>query len=185
MTSLSRRVLSCLVALHVAAVLAAAQATPVAIAFIVSAPDPPAHVYHVVMHCQGLASGSAEFRMPVWTPGYYGLFDYAGNVRNFAASDGAGHALAWEKSGPHSWAVRTGATRQVELSYDVLATNPFVASLFLDENRGYITPGGLFLYVPGHLRQPVTVTVELPPRWSTVATGMDPASPTCSTTARS
>ena len=36
--------------------------------------------------------------MPVWTPGYYVIMDYPKNVVNFRAEDGAGHALAWEKT---------------------------------------------------------------------------------------
>ncbi len=114
--------------------------------------------------------------MPAWTPGYYGLFDFAGNVRQLAAADGDGRTLPVEKSGSSTWTVRAGGAPRVELTYDVLATNPFVANAFLDETRGYITPGALFVYVPGELRRPVTVTIELNPAWSAVATGLDPVS---------
>ena len=38
-----------------------------------------------------------------------------------------------------------------------------MANVFLDETRGYITPGALFVYVPGQLGRPVTVTIELHP----------------------
>ena len=112
--------------------------------------------------------------MPVWTPGYYGLFDYAANLRNFAAADDGGRRLTSSKSGPNAWIVQKGSAKTVVLSYDVLATSPFVANAFLDETRGYITPGALFVYVPGQLRRPVTVTIDLHPRWSTVATGLEP-----------
>jgi predicted metalloprotease with PDZ domain len=153
---------------------AAAHAQPPPFAFAVSTPDPASHLFHVRLRCELPPADSVEFRMPAWTPGYYGLFDYADNVRQLAAADGDGRTLTVEKSGSNAWTVRTGRAARIELTYDVLATNPFVANAFLDETRGYITPGALFVYVPGELRRPVTVTIELNPAWSAVATGLDP-----------
>jgi len=153
---------------------AAAHAQPPPFAFAVSTPDPASHLFHVRLRCELPPADSVEFRMPAWTPGYYGLFDYAGNVRQLAAADGDGRTLTVEKSGSNAWTVRTGRAARIELTYDVLATNPFVANAFLDETRGYITPGALFVYVPGELGRPVTVTIELNPAWSAVATGLDP-----------
>ncbi len=154
---------------------AAADAAAATFAFTVSTPDPASRQYRVSLRCDGLPGDTAEFRMPVWTPGYYGLFDYAGNVRNFAATDGDGLPLAFSKGGPNAWVVQKGSAKKtVLLSYDVLATSPFVANAFLDETRGYITPGALFVYVPGQLRRPATVTIDLHPKWTTVATGLEP-----------
>jgi len=169
-----RTVLAIVAAFIVATAAAAADASPAAFAFTVSTPDPASRQYHVRLRCDGLPGDTAEFRMPVWTPGYYGLFDYAGNVRNFGATDGDGRPLAFAKGGPNAWVIRKGPAATVLLSYDVAATSPFVANAFLDETRGYITPGALFVYVPGQLRRSVTVTVELNSKWTTVATGLDP-----------
>jgi predicted metalloprotease with PDZ domain len=147
----------------------------VSIAFTVSAPEADAHLFHVVMRCDGLPGRTAEFRMPAWTPGYYGLFDFAGNVRNLAAYDGEGHRLAFEKTGASAWTVQKGGAPSVELRYDVLAARPFVANAYVDQTRGYILPGALFFYVPGRLRQPVTVTVVPQASWPDVATGLEAA----------
>jgi predicted metalloprotease with PDZ domain len=169
-----RRAAACWIALLTAAVVSAQPSSHAAIAFTVSTPDPATHLYHVTMRCEGLRGPSAEFRMPVWTPGYYGMFDFAGNVRNFAVNDATGHPLAFKKSGPNAWTVTRTAGSALTLSYDVFANNPFVATAFLDDTRGYITPGALFLYVPGRLREPVHVTIDLNSRWNTVATGLEP-----------
>lgn len=55
----------------------------------------------------------------------------------------------------------------MRLAYDVVANNPFVAAAFLDETRGYITPGALFLYVPGQLDRPAIVNIDLHPSSTT------------------
>jgi predicted metalloprotease with PDZ domain len=166
--------LACLAVLLLSVQIAGQQ--PAAISFTVSAGDTAAHLFHVVMRCEALSGDVTEFRMPAWTPGYYGLFDFAGNVRGFVATDGAGKALAWEKTGASAWTVRNGTARSLEVRYDVLAARPFVANAYIDETRGYILPGALFLYLPGRLRTPVLVTVELPARWADVATGLEPVS---------
>ena len=173
--SLVRLVLCVAVLIWATSVAALAQQSRMA--FTVSMPDPASHLYHVALHCDNLPGDSVEFRMPVWTPGYYGLFDFAGNVRGFTATDGDGRTLPAEKISASGWTVRTGGSPAVTVSYQVLASSPFVANAYLDETRGYITPGALFVYVPGRLRDQVTVTIEPHPTWSMVATGLDPVSP--------
>jgi predicted metalloprotease with PDZ domain len=174
MSASARRLIAASWVVALLAVSPAAAASPAAFAFTVSTPDPASHQYHIRLRCDGLPGDTTEFRMPVWTPGYYGVFDYAGNVRNFAVADTGGRPLPFSKSGPNGWVVQKGPARAVLLSYDVVATSTFVANAFLDETRGYITPGALFVYVPGQLRRAVAVTVELNPKWSTVATGLEP-----------
>src|SRR5215469_14729487 len=48
------------------------QAAP-PIAFTVSMDPPAAHLYHITMEVEGLSGEAQDFKMPVWTPGYYGL----------------------------------------------------------------------------------------------------------------
>ena len=129
---------------------AAAQGRPAPLSFTVSTPEPASHLFHVRLRCDGLTGDTVEFRMPAWLFGFYGLFDFAGNVRNFSAVDDDGHPLpsaeerAQRLDGAHGWSS--------QLSPDLRrprAENPFVANAFLDETRGYITPGALFVYVPG------------------------------------
>ena len=156
-----------------ASVAAAGAQAPARIRFTVSVPERASHLFRVVMHCEGLTPGQTKFHMPVWTPGYYGLFDFAGNVKKLVAATGDGVPLPVDKDGPNGWVVSNRGARTVELQYDVLATRSFVANAYVDETRGYILPGALFLYIPGHLREPATVTLQAPPEWPDVATGLD------------
>jgi predicted metalloprotease with PDZ domain len=62
----------------------------------------------------------------------------------------------------------------VKISYDVKAVVPFVGNVYLDETRGYITPGGLFMYLDQELRHPVTIQMKPYSKWNNlVATGLD------------
>jgi len=145
-------------------------------AFTVSMEQPANHTFHVTFRCSGLKGQAQEFRMPAWSPGYYGIRDFAKNVRNFRAEDGKGIELKWEKAA-NAWKVQTGNTPVVRLAYDVTATSTFVTDPYLGEDRGYIVGTGIFLYVPGQIRHPVTVEIKLNPNWKSIATGLDPASP--------
>jgi len=136
--------------------------------------QPATHYYHVVFRAEGLQGDSQDFKMPAWTPGYYRIMDYAKNVVNFGAGDGAGHSLAWHKLSKNTWHVESHNARVIEVSYDVYAYNPFVAESFLDDMRGYITPAGLFMHVAGQIGRPVTLSIEPYAGWSNVSVGLDP-----------
>ncbi len=162
--------------------LASAQQARGTIAFTVTMPDAASQVYHVVMQCDGLAGPSIDFKLPVWSPGFYGIMDFARNVKDFKAVDGAGHVLGWDlvsvndRVSPNDWRVRTANAPRVTLTYDVLATTAFVASPYLDATHGFLIGTGVFMYPAGLINHPVTVDIELPAGWRDVATGLDPAS---------
>lgn len=145
-----------------------------ALSITVSMERPTTHYYHVVFRADGLEGETQDFKMPVWTPGYYEIMDYAKNVKDFRAEDGAGRPLAWEKAAKNTWRVRTGKSASVVASYDVYAFNRFVADSYLGDDSGFITPEGVFMHVAGHLQDPVTVTVLPYSGWKQVSTGLDP-----------
>jgi predicted metalloprotease with PDZ domain len=146
-------------------------------AFTVSMEQPSNHLFHVVFRFEGLKADAFDFKMPVWTPGYYGLLNYANNVEQFRAEDGKGTSLEWTKSATNTWHVQCGQPGSLIVRYDVRANRSFVANCFLDETRGYIMPAGLLMHVAGQIQHPVTLTIVTNPAWSTVATSLEPVSP--------
>jgi predicted metalloprotease with PDZ domain len=147
---------------------------PVDLHYTLSMDEPNGHRFHVVFRCKGLGGPVLDLKMPAWMPGYYQLLDYAKKVENFHAEDGAGRELGWEKTADNTWRVDNPIERTVTVAYDVAATKAFVAQPWLDSTRGYVAPAGVFLYVDGYLRQPVTVEVRPWAGWKKVATGLEP-----------
>jgi predicted metalloprotease with PDZ domain len=149
-------------------------ATPqVTMAFTVSMEQPNTHYYHIVFKCEGLKGETQDFKMPVWTPGFYQIMDYSRNVLNFHAEDGSGSPLAWEKTAKNTWRVRSGRSASVTVSYDVYAFTRFVAESYLDDSMGFISPTSVFMHVAGRIGQAVTVAVNAFRNWSRVSTGLD------------
>ncbi|MDD8026084.1 MAG: PDZ domain-containing protein [Acidobacteriota bacterium] len=143
-------------------------------AFTVSMERPETHYYHVVFRCDGLGGEAQDFKLPVWTPGYYSVLDFARNVVNFEARDGSGRALAWEKTAKNSWRVKTGGAPSLVISYDVYAFTLFVANSYLDGDKGFLSPTSVLMHVGGKLRHPATVTIQPPSGWDRITTGLDP-----------
>lgn len=152
---------------------AAAQGPPARVRFTVSMDQPNTHYFHVVLRCEGLKGEAQDFKMPSWTPGYYQIMDYARNVLNFKAEDGAGRDLPWTKTAKNTWRVETGKTGSIIVSYDVYAFNRFCADSYLDDRQGFICPAGVFLHIAGQLGRPATITVKPLHPEDTVTTGLD------------
>ena len=130
-------------------------------------------LYHVELNSKAPGK-SPEYKMSVWTPGYYQLIDFAAAVKNFTVTDVKGNPLKWEQPIKSAWVVTNPTGGDIKITYDVKATVPFVGNVYLDETRGYITPGGLFLYMDKELRNPVTIQMTPYSKWNKlVATGLD------------
>jgi predicted metalloprotease with PDZ domain len=146
---------------------------PVHMQYSVSMEKAAEHLYHVELtnktHLKTL-----DFKMCVWTPGYYQLIDFAGAVQNFTVTDARGNSLKFDKPAKDTWKVNNPSAGDVKISYDVKAVVPFVGNVYLDETRGYITPGGVFMYLDQELRHPVTIKMKPYSKWNNlVATGLD------------
>ena len=142
-------------------------------AFTVSMPQPASHTYHVDFRCDGLTGAVQDFKMPQWSPGYYGIGNYARYVSNFRAEDGGGRPLQWEKVSRNTWRVVADNAPAIALHYDVYAAIAFPANSYLGEDRGYISPATLFVHPAGALNHSVTVRLEMPKNWSRISTGLD------------
>jgi predicted metalloprotease with PDZ domain len=164
--------LCCLLALQGASLAAAA---PSRMAFTVSVLQPGTHTLHVTFRCEGLNSVLQDFKMPAWSPGFYGIEDYSRNLSNLRVEDGGGHPLPFEKIAKNTWRVVGPAASAIVLDYDVFGNIPFPASTDIEEDRAYLSPAGIFLYPAGELRNRVTVTLRLPESWRQIATGLEAA----------
>ena len=150
-----------------------AQHQPVNMQYVVSMEKAADQLYHVEL-TNKTPGKVLDFKMCAWTPGYYQLIDFAAAVQSFKAADSKGANLKWTKASENTWRVYNNTAGAVKISYDVKATVPFVGNIYLDETRGYITPGGLFMYLDKELHHPVTIKMNPYSKWNAmVATGLD------------
>jgi len=118
-----------------------------------------------------------DLNIPVWIPGYYQLLEFGKNISDFRLADMTGKGLPWQKTRDDQWRIATVKSGLIKVSYTVQTDRPFVAVPFIDPQRAFIRPTGIFMYPYGN--QDLTVTVEIGdhPGWKNIATGLDSIGP--------
>lgn len=139
----------------------------------VSMDAPHTHYYQVQMDFNIDGEQNLEVKMPVWTPGYYWILNFAKNVTNFSASDENGNSLKFSKTDLDTWQIRAGDATRVKISYDVYAYERSVADPWLDDGRAFISPTGVFMFSQELIQAPVVLKVNPYKEWSTVTTGLE------------
>ena len=152
----------------------AQKATGTRIEYTVSMENPNQHYFHVSLTYSGIMEKSVELKLPVWTPGYYMIMDYAKYVINFKVVSGSGKEIPWKKTEKNRWSIETERISTIQVSYDVFAFRTSVADSFLDDGRGFISPTGIFMHPAGHKDSPVTVTIIPYEKFTKISTGLDP-----------
>ena len=123
-----------------------------------------------------------EFQMPKWSPGRYAVFDFAKNVQEFRAFDGAclpatqcanKAKLTVARLDGQTWSVAPASSRTVTISYKVFANDLSGTFSQLDERHANYNGGTIFMYVVGHKPDPVKLRVYPPSGWKIINGRMD------------
>lgn len=125
----------------------------------------------VVMSFVPIGSGPLLLSLPAWTPGAYGIRNFARNISGFAATQG-GNAIRWEKSDHDTWRIFPGRTARVSVSFDYRAESFDNADSWTRPDFVFFNGTNLFLYPEeGSLQYPAGVEVSAPDGWH-IATSM-------------
>ena len=84
-------------------------------------PDPASKTFQVAVTVPTAKRASVDLMMAIWSPGFYGLQNYADRVTAFAAKAADGTALEAVKSSPSRWTVTTGGRASFVFTYTVSA----------------------------------------------------------------
>lgn len=152
----------------------AQSAAPVAaeISYTVSMSKPWTHLLEIEMRVRSNSLGAnTDLIMPVWTPGSYLVREYARHVQDFAAKDGGGNALTWEKTNKNTWRIAAKGTKEIVVTYQVYANELTVRTNELNDEHAFWNNSALLMYPNGQLKSPSTVKVNPYGNWK-IATGL-------------
>lgn len=141
--------------------------------YTVAMEQPASHIFQVALKCSGLAAAQYDFKIPVWMPGYYQFMSYADDILNLKITDTEGKAIKWEKANHNTWRVYTAGASTLLFSYDVKTQHSFVATNYLNEDRGFIAPTGMFMHIANQINQPVSLHIKPYKGWDKIATGLE------------
>jgi len=147
------------------------------IAYHVAMPNPKSHLFEVRVEVElNKVEEFIEFQMPRWSPGRYGVFEFAKNVQEVEASVpcwpqtkcAAPKKLNVTRLDTQTWRVVPGFARRFIFSYKVFGDDLSGTFSQLDERHANYNGASLFMYVVGHKQDPVKLTIEPPPSWKII-----------------
>lgn len=140
--------------------------------------QPASHLFEVQMSVKAsILLDAVDFQMPAWSPGRYGVFDFAKNIQEFKIVEssprtGMCQRLGAERIDIQTWRVYPCAS-SVTISYKVFADDLSGTFSQLDERHANFNGGSIFMYIVGHKPDPVTLKIEPPNNWRIVNGRMD------------
>lgn len=132
----------------------------------VSIEDPKAHRILVVVDIPEVTGDTLDLVVPSWVPGSYHIRDGARNLRNVRASQfGTGAPLPIAKQDKARWRVRTQGAAHLEVRYEVYAHELADDGVDATEEHLFLNAGMFVTYVEGREREPLELTIHVPPSW--------------------
>lgn len=131
---------------------------------------PASHLVDVEIVANKVADPTVHLVMPAWAPGRYAIYDFAKNVQEFETEGAQGQRLPWTKLDKQTWRVDTrqaGGTLKVR--YRVFGNDLSGSFSQFDSSHANLNGPSAFMYVDGHKPDPVTLTVEAPPKWKVIS----------------
>lgn len=142
------------------------------ITYTLSVKDASLHLFNVNIECKNINAGHVDFKLPVWRPGRYMIFDFSSGVIRFSASGTDSEKLKWEKTDKSTWHVETKNISTITVSYDVYADEFNLRTRGLDEKHGFIDGTSVFMFPDKYEDLPVRLKVIPYKDWH-VTTGLE------------
>jgi predicted metalloprotease with PDZ domain len=138
------------------------------IAYRIAMPDPANHLYDISLDLGRVSGEVVKLQLPVWSPGRYGRMDFAKNVQEFSATNGAGARVRWDKENGSLWRVYPAGAQVLKIRYRVYGNNLSGTFSVLDTAHANWNGASLFMYVDGHKPDPVRLRVAPPTGWHVI-----------------
>ena len=176
---LSRPVTRTAVALAVAVTAASltlvAQSPLAPLAYTISFPTPASKTFTVDIDVPTEKKPSVDLMMAIWSPGFYGIQNYADRITAFAATAPDGTALDVAKPNPSRWTVTTGGRPTIHVTYTLSAPRGSNLSNGVTDTGAVIIGPSTYITLVESAHRRADVKLVLPPTWVGSMTSLDAA----------
>jgi predicted metalloprotease with PDZ domain len=145
------------------------------ITFTVRFPAPDKHIAEVEASYPTDGRESIELMLPIWTPGFYRVENYAGQVQDLSARTPDRQALTVEQPKKNRWTVQTGGAKRVVVSYTLKCESRSVTTNWVGEDMAVLNGAATFLTLVETGTRPHDIRLELAANWKRSMTGLDAA----------
>lgn len=172
MNNYSRKLIITLAVIAFLSSVVAAQDQPMkSITYRLSMSRPVSHLFEVAIIVElpeQLKDKPLQFQMAKWSPGRYGVFDFAKNVQEFRAAAANGSTRASTRVDDQTWSVALQGDNTLTISYKVFGNDLSGTFSQLDARHANFNGASIFMYVVGHKPDPVKLTIDPPTGWKVV-----------------
>ncbi len=168
---------SVVLALLLLAPSALAQSNQLRVDYTVAVADLDKQLFHVTTEVKNIREPSVTLSLPIWTPGWYTIENYAKNILRFKITDAQGNWLQPTMTRKQSWRVDTKGLNQIKIEFDYKATVLALNQAKITKDFAFFTGTQLFLEVVGHRNKPSRVRFEFPQAWKLMTSLTETADP--------
>ena len=143
--------------------------------YTISFPQPASKTFDVKIQVPTGKRDSIEMMMAIWSPGFYGIQNYADRVTAFSATAPDGVALDVQKPKPSRWTIKTGGRPTINVSYTLSAPRGSNLSNGVTETSAVIIGPSTYITLVETAHRPADVQLELPAGWTGSMTSLDAA----------
>jgi predicted metalloprotease with PDZ domain len=147
------------------------------LSYTISFPDPASKSFDVQVVVPTDGRPAVDLMMPVWSPGFYGLQNYAQRVTAFTARGADGSPLDVTRPAGNRWAVTAGKRSTFTATYTVAAPRGSNLGNGVTETSAVIIGPASYITLvePAGSVRPADVTLQIPPAWTGSMTSLDAA----------
>ena len=143
--------------------------------YMIRFPDPASKSFTVDVAVPTDGRDAVDLMMAIWSPGFYGLQNYARNVSAFTATASDGTALEVGKPSDSRWTVKTGGRPTFTATYTVAAPRGSNLSNGVTESSAVIIGPSTYITLVETAHRPAEVRLDLPAGWKGSMTSLDAA----------
>jgi predicted metalloprotease with PDZ domain len=145
------------------------------IVFTVTIAKPESHSVDIEAIYPAGERPSIELMMPVWSPGFYRVQDYAGKIEDLSAKGRDGTELKVEHPSKNRWRIETGGAPNVTVAYRLKCNQISVTTNYVGDDLGVFNGAATFPTMVETSRRPHEVRLMLPAKWKRSMTALRPA----------
>jgi predicted metalloprotease with PDZ domain len=171
MRAIPRRIIVALAFIAICASVVAAQEPALkSITYRLAMSRPVSHLFEVSILIElpdELKDKPLQLQMARWSPGRYGVFDFAKNVQEVkAVAENATRPVT--RVNDQTWSVSPLGATHLTVSYKVFGNDLSGTFSQLDTRHANYNGGSIFMYIVGHKPDPVKLQINAPAGWKIV-----------------
>src|SRR5947209_16913933 len=133
---------------------AKAQSGQLAIEYTVKVADIPRQLFHVTTDIRNINQPALELSLPVWSPGWYVIENYAKNIYRFRVNNPGGSDLRPALVRKQTWRIDTRGISRITVEFDYHAAILSANQARIAPDYAFFTGTQLFLLPEGHRSRP-------------------------------